>query len=392
MHDFIFFSSTDWYGLWGSRQQIAQRLAKRGHRVLFIERPIGLEHWLKYPAFRQRVKDRRREGVVEVEPNLWIYKMPVLLPGKYQAYLINHLFQALAILFVRPIVRKLNFKRPILWLYNPENGGLIGHFNEKLAVYHCIDEWTANTTGRKKEIIATLEKKLIVQADIVFANSWPTYEKKKAINPSCYRLASGVDFAHFAGQNRLPERQHVSLANIPRPRIGYSGTINERLDYDLLSQVASEHPEWSLVLAGDPYPWTLKTQPLKDLLALPNVNYVGRFSYQQMPAFLNNLEVCVIPYVLDARGHFRSPLKLYEYLAAGKAVVAVPTPENLEFADVIGLGRTAAEFAGAISDALRNSTPNHIEVRQAVAKAHDWDQRVETIITTLHSKIDGFNG
>ncbi|MEM9773559.1 MAG: glycosyltransferase [Chloroflexota bacterium] len=380
--DFIFFSSTDWHGLWGSRQQIAIRLAKRGHRILFVERPIGLEHWLKYPAFRQRTRRRRREGLVEVESNLWIFKMPVLLPGKYQSIFINRRFQQLTVQVVRPLVQQLNFQNPILWLYNPENRALIGEFDEKLAVYHCIDEWTANTSGRKRRIIETLERELVIHSDIVFANSPPTFETKRSLNSRCYRLPSGVDFQHFSKPG-----SPIINSDIPRPRIGYSGTINERLDYSLLNQIAVENPNWSFILAGNPYPWTLETPPLRALLALPNVYYVGQYTYDQMPRFLNDLDVCLVPYVQDDRGHYRSPLKLYEYLAAGKAVVSVPNPESQEFSNTIWLGQSAAGFSNGIKEALNLESSDQVQARQTVAEKHDWDQRVDTILATICSVI-----
>ena len=392
MSDFIFFSSTDWHGLWGSRQQIAQRLARLGHRVLFIERPLGVEHWLRYPAFRQKLAQRRREGVTEIEPNIWIYKLPLLPPGKYLSLTINQLFQELSYRAVAPIVKRLGFSRPILWLYNPENGPLIGRFNEKLAVYHCIDEWTANTSGRKKANITQLEEELLGRVDLVFANSPPTYEKKIARNPHTYRLPSGVDYAHFAGE--VPETVHPAVAQIPSPRIGYSGTINERLDYHILSQLADSKPDWSLILAGDPYPWTLETEPLASLLKRPNVYHTGKLPYTEMPHLLRSFDLCLVPYVQDDRGHYRSPLKLYEYLASGRPIIAVPTPENREFTPHITLAATAQETIDAVESHMPFPTYPYPPATslQSLAQQHTWQARTEYALSILEEQLEASHG
>lgn len=379
--DILCFSTSDWHGIWGSRQQLMLRFAQRGYRVLFIERPVGLEHLLRYHEFRQRKIQRWREGMRQIAENIWIVSLPPLLPGGYYAQSVNSLNQRLTKIWTQPYLRRFKPRSLILWLYHPGQGNLIGQFGEIRSVYHCIDEWTAGTTGRKRKTIATIEQNLLKRVDIVFANSPPTFENKRRFNPHTYRVPSGVEVEFFA-QHGNP---HPILKDIPQPRIGYSGHINDRLNYALLTDIVRQRPDWSFVFAGSTHPWTLQTPQLAHLNSFPNVYFVGKLPYQEMPALLNGLDVGIIPYINDDRGYYRSPLKLYEYLAAGKAVVSVAHPESNEFDNIILVADTPEQFLQAIAQALRDNTPVLSERRLQVAQQHSWENRVDYIERILES-------
>ncbi len=388
MPDTLCFSSTDWDGVWGSRQQIMLRFAQRGYRVLFVERPIGLEHFMRYPTFRQRKLRRWREGIRPVADNLWIVSLPLLLPGKYYSLVINRLNQKVTKLATRRYLRQLEFSKPILWLYNPEQGDLIGQFQEKLSVYHCIDEWTAATTGRKRRTIAALEKELLHKADLVFANSPPTFANKRRHNPQTYRIPSGADVQHFAQATDAALAEHRAIANLPRPRIGYSGHINERLDYAILETLARQRPDWTLVFVGDTYPWTMNSPSLQQLNTLSNVHFLGKRPFADMPALLKGMDVCLLPYVADERGHFRSPLKLYEYLAAGKPIVSTPHPEAAEFETYVYQAATPELFVSAVAQALTDDSAEKRHQRHCLAQQHSWNGRVDEMERIMQEVLD----
>lgn len=375
--DILCFSSSDWDGIWGSRQQVMLRFARRGHRILFVERPIGLEHWLRYPDFRQRKWRRWQEGVCEVEANLFIASLPVLVPGRYYSTAINRMNQWLTLSVTKRFIKQVGINNPVLWLYNPHQGALIGQFQDRFSVYHCIDEWTAGTQGRKHHIIQTLERELLRKVDIVFANSPPLYAAKRQLNEATHRVPSGVDFEHFAPDTN--RALHPQVAVIPTPRIGYSGHINDRLDYTVLNHLAHSAPQWSFVFVGDTYPWTMATPQLRQLATLPNVHFLGKRPYTEMPAIVQGFDVCLMPYVADDRGHYRSPLKLYEYFAAGKAVVSTSHPEAEEYQDVLYQAETPETFFDCVRSALEESDLPQQQIRIELARQHSWDARVDTM-------------
>jgi glycosyltransferase involved in cell wall biosynthesis len=382
MTNFLLFSSSDWAWPWGSRQQVARELARRGHRVLFVERLAGLEHVWKYPALRASRFLWPQNRLIQ--PNIWGWTPPVLLPGRYYAPPIAHLNALIVRQAIRPFLRQLAFTNPILWLYQPEHASLIGRFGETAVVYHCIDEYTVGASGRKRQTITDLEQSLLRRADVVFANSPPTFAAKRPFNRHTYRLPSGVDADHFAQALSDDLPLHPAIAQLPTPRFGYIGNINERLNYDLLAHLAQANPHASLVLVGDTYPWTMDAPPLRRLQSYPNVHFLGQFPFADMPALVKGMAACLLPYVADERAHFRSPLKLYEYLAAGKPVVATPNPEVLELADWVYLADEPDEWATAVAHALAEDTPQKQESRQQVAAQHSWRNRVAAMLTILH--------
>lgn len=375
--EILCFSSTDWNGVWGSRQQVMRRFARRGYRVLFIERPAGLEHIIRYPKLRQRRLDRWQEGLRQIEHNLWIATLPPLLPGRYYSVALNRINQWLTTLCSRRYLRQLSFTSPILWLYRPEQGHLIGKFGERLSVYHCIDEFTVGTSGRKRDTITALERELLRQVDLVFANSPPTYENKRRVHSRTYRIASGADVDHFSKALDSTHPPHHAISRLQPPRIGYIGHVNERLDYTILEQVARQYPDYSLVFVGDTYPWTLDAPPLRRLRALPNVHFLGKYPFSEVPRLVQGMDVCLLPYVDDENAYYRSPLKLYEYLAAGKPVVSTDHPEAEEMQDVLYVASTSDQFLTYVARALSENSKERQQARVSVAKQHSWDSRVD---------------
>ncbi|MBL7199910.1 MAG: glycosyltransferase [Anaerolineae bacterium] len=374
------FSSTDWDGIWGSRQQVMLRFARRGYSVLFVERPAGPEHLLRYPDLRWRKLRRWREGLRSVAGNLWIASLPLLLPGRYYSSAINRINQRLTIRWSSRYVSKLGFSSPILWLYNPEQGQLIGQFGERLSVYHCIDEFAAGTAGRKRRVISALEAELLCRADIVFANSSLTYENKRLFNEHTYRIPSGADVEHFARAFVDPERPsaalplHPAVAEIPHPIAGYIGNVDNRIDTELLATAALELPDWQFVLVGQTYP---QSADLGALMRCHNVHFLGSFPFEQVPALVQAMDVCLLPYVPGEVTRYRSPLKLYEYLAAGKPIVSTDQPEVGEFSAWVKIAVTPEEFVAAIPRALEDDCLQKRRGRVQVAQIHSWDRRVD---------------
>jgi glycosyltransferase involved in cell wall biosynthesis len=222
-----------------------------------------------------------------------------------------------------------------------------------------------------------LDRILVEEADLVFANSPPTYKNKRRINHNTHRLPSGVDVDLFEQAISPKLKEHPAIASMPRPRIGYIGTINERLDYNCLEYLAESRPHWHLVFAGDTYPWRKDAPILRRLAAYPNVHIIGQLPYQQLPSLLKGMDVCLIPYISDERGLYRSPLKLYEYLAAGRPVVSTENPEVIEFAPIVRIAKNPISFVEQIASALAEDNPLEQSKRIQIARRNSWDLRVD---------------
>src|SRR5262249_13556278 len=195
---------------------------------------------------------------------------------------------------------------------------------EKLCIYYCIDEWSQFSYIDRK--MAETEERLIERADAIFAATSALAERKRARNPRTFLAPHGVDHALFAraldDATELPE----DLAALPRPIIGFYGTLQTWVDFDLLATIAARRPGWSFVLLG---------QALTDvgkIARLPNVHLLGRRPHADLPAYCKGFDVGIIPYLIDERSEFVNPIKLREYLSAGLPVVSTPVPGGRPYA------------------------------------------------------------
>jgi glycosyltransferase involved in cell wall biosynthesis len=309
-----------------------------------------------------------------------------LLPGRYYSIAVNRMNQWLTVKWLRASLRRLEFVPRVLWLYNPEQGALIGSFGERLSVYHCIDEFAAGTRGRKRRTITALETQLLRQVHLVFANSALIYEDKRSINSSTYRIPSGADIKHFALALDMSLPVHPRLSVYPHPVAGYVGNINDKVDVDLLCAVSVLLPDWQFVLVGQVHP---QAGDLGLLEGLPNVHFLGCFPFAEMPAFVRGMDVCLLPYVDTELARYRSPLKLYEYLAAGKPIVSTDHPEVREFSAWVEIASTAQAFASAIVHAYKQDSVERQSARAQLARNHSWDVRVDEMERLLLSCLRG---
>lgn len=386
LFDFLCFSTTDWDEIWGSRQQIMSRLGKRGHRVFFIERPAGIEHLLRYPKIRKNKIKRWQEGIQNISENVWIVSLPPLFPGRYYSKNVNEINQKITWINVNKQLTGFKIESPLLWIYNPEQSPLIGKFNEQLSIYHCIDEFTAGTTGRKQRIITQLEKELISHVDIIFANSSPTYQNKKAINCNTYRLASGVDYEQFSSLSEVNEITQ-EFTRISHPRIGYVGHLNERIDFQLLQFLAAQRTDWSFIFIGSTFPLPPNNESIKRLNSFSNCYLLGEKPYSQIPAIISALDVCLLPFVQDERAFYRSPLKLYEYFAVGKPIVSSLLPESQEFSDVLYLADSPESFLNQIETALSEFDGSLKEQRRVIARQNSWEIKIDFIENIINTHL-----
>ena len=374
--DVLVFSSTDWEGIWGSRQQVMSRLSERGFRILFVEQMAGLEHLLKYPRLFKRKRRRWREGIRQISKSLEIINPPPLLPGRYYSLTINKINSNLIRSWIQKYLLERKIINPILWLYKPEQFNLIGKFKEKLSIYHCIDEWKAGTSGRKRRIIKTMEDELLTGVDITFVNSKEKYLRTSKLNKNVYRIPSGTDVNLFAQVLSADCKTHPVIQGIKRPRICYMGNINDRLNYHYLQKLVTNRRNYSLVLIGDTYPWRKNEPHIKSLWRFPNVFFLGEFPFCELPSLLKGIDVCLIPFRSDERGFYRSPIKLYEYLSAGKPIVSSHIAEAEEFSEYVYIANSPEEFVLKIDRAIAEDNDEKRLERINISKIHSWDIRV----------------
>ena len=256
----------------------------------------------------------------------------------------------------------------VAWYYTPAMRAWSSHVEWRALAYDIMDELSAFRFARTD--LPELERRLIAESDVVFTGGRSLYEAKKHLHANIHCFPSGVDRAHFAkALAGLPDP--ADQAPVARPRLGYFGVIDERLDLDLIRAVAEARPDWQLVMVGP----VVKVSE-EELPRAANIHWMGGRDYKDLPAFLANWDVALMPFALNEATRFISPTKAPEYLAGGKPVVSTPVAdvvsryEGLEAVQVAG---SAESFVAACERALRWSIlPDQAKV-DTLLEAMSWD-------------------
>jgi glycosyltransferase involved in cell wall biosynthesis len=326
--DLVCFSHLRWNDVFQRPHHLMSRWG-RERRVFFIEE----YHFNEGP---------RRLEIRQEAPGVYVV-VPYLLTWKPEDH--PYLIGLYADLF-----RQYEIERYIFWYYSPMFLRFTRSFSPLLTVYDNMDD-LASFKGAPK-ILPALEMELLAKADIVFTGGYSLYDSKKGRHPNVHPFPSSIDAHHFATA-RQPQPEPEDQARIPHPHLGYFGVIDERLDLDLIAGLAAARPDWHLVLIGPVV--KLKEQELPQA---PNIHYLGKKPYEQLPAHLAHWDVALLPFAIGPATRFISPTKTPEYLAGGKPVVSTPIRDVVRTYGERGLVRIAGsqqDFIRAVEAALRES-------------------------------------
>jgi glycosyltransferase involved in cell wall biosynthesis len=363
--------SHDWTGDPLSKTHLMRVLARRnrvlwvnsiGYRTPSLNKADFSRAWKKLMAYREPLR--------EVEPNLYVLN-PLAVPayGLSVARTINRIWLKRQVM---KAMKRLKFKNPINWVFNPAAAIIAGKLGEQQLIYHCVDEYSA-FSGVASGAILELERDLLKKADLVIVSAELLRESKSQINPNTVLVRHGVDFAHF--REALDTRTEVpaEIANLPRPIIGFFGLIADWVDVELMADVAQHYSHGSLVVLG-------KATTDVSCLKLPNVHLLGRKPYESLPAYCKGFDVAINPFRINKLTLNANPLKVREYLAAGLQVVSTDIPE-VAVLENCRIGRDREGFLSAIDEALRIPGPRtHISDSM---RAESWESRLNDIAGCL---------
>ncbi|HEX4512568.1 MAG TPA: glycosyltransferase [Polyangiaceae bacterium] len=266
-------------------------------------------------------------------------------------------------------------KDPVLWFYTPMALQFAPHIRPLLTIYDCVDELSAPEVVRH-------EKELLSRADLVFMGGHSLWEAKKKDHPRVYPFPPSVDADHFRIARATAEDPD-DQASIPHPRIGFSGVIDERMDLDLVSKIASERPDWHLVMLG-PVKIDPKSLPKRD-----NIHWLGGKKYDELPHYLAGWDVAMMPFALNPSTKLISPTRTLEYLAAGKPVVSTAIRDVVRPYGERGLVRIAD--AGTFVDEIADALAEDGDLRRQAADAHiartSWDHTFRNMSALMHETV-----
>lgn len=346
--DLVCFSHLRWDFVWQRPQQLLSRCA-RERRVFFVEEPV-------FDEGPPRLDVRDARGGVRVAVPRLPYGSSPEEGDAAQERLVHELLQREAI------------QRYVLWYYTPLAVPFTRALAPVAAVYDCMDELSA-FVGAPPDLHA-LEAELFARVDLVFTGGRSLYEAKREHHPNVHLFPSSVETEHFA-RARDPQPDLADQAALPRPRIGWFGVIDERMDVDLLAGLADARPDWQLVLVGP----VVKIDPAT-LPARANLHYLGPRDYEQLPRYLAGWDVAMLPFARNEATRFISPTKTPEYLAAGRPVVSTSIRDVVDPYGEQGLVRIAdepEEFARACEEVMAEDADERQRRVDAFLTEMSWD-------------------
>lgn len=376
---------------------VAKYLAKNNY-VFYVENPFTWKDYFKQKGtieFKRRKEffNSASEGIISTKiPNLKILITPPLLsinflPEGIIYRLLLKINESIISKRIKRVIKNQNIKNYIyINSFNFHYPDVANSLKPVLKVYQCVDPLIV-PFDRRHGLIS--EEVLVRKSDVVICTSKQLYSEKLLINRNTFFVPNAADISHSSKALDPLLPVHESLLNIKKPIIGYFGNIERRLDFDLIKEIADRNPEKSFVFAGPLVPefipqWFYETE---------NIFITGRLPYDQLPSLLKGFDIALIPFKKDEVSATIFPLKLFEYLGAGKPVIATDfNPDLEEFTN--GTVRFCSDhetFSSAINEELETNSTLKITNRIEVANNNTWTRRVDEFAEILSLKIGNPN-
>ena len=321
----------------------------RERRVFFFEEPI-------FDATRPDLRITRDQGVFVCVPHL--------PPGLTSAGITHELRRLL-----QELHANFRIDRAIHWYYTPMALDVAREFPSSAIVFDCMDELSA-FRGAPPELLVR-EAELLKRSDLVFTGGQSLYEAKRERHRRVFAFPSSVDVSHFA-RARACKMDPADQAGIARPRLGFFGVIDERMDLALVEAVATARRNWQIVMLGPCVKIDPATLPRRD-----NIHYLGMKKYDELPAYLSGWDVALLPFAKNESTRFISPTKTPEYLAAGRRVVSTSVRDVVRpygEQELVSIGDTPDEFIAAVEHALAEPTTEWRERVDRFLSEMSWDR------------------
>jgi glycosyltransferase involved in cell wall biosynthesis len=368
--DIVYFANVDWQHTWQRSQHIASRLAGYG-RVLYID-PPGLRAPRPSDVFRllARLRRSKHRAVSDLVVSRALPCWPSVRQGA-MTRLGGWRLRRIA----RRWMHRENGRPPVLWASHPSPIVLAATrgLPRSGLVYDAVDRFSA-FHPKNARCITEAEQAIARSADVVLTVSEELHRDLSPANPRAYLVPNAVEFAHFShcDEEKTPP---ADLSCLPRPLLGYVGEIASWLDLGILEKLSRSGVCASIALIGP-----AASDRLRQIRKWPNVHWLGRKSYADLPRYMSRFDVGLIPFRLTPLTVAASPIKLFEYLACGCPVVSTPLPAVMPHKKVVHIAEPEG-FVSLVAEALNTARNSSLrKLRIDVARANDWRFRIERIL------------
>lgn len=364
MKTLIVFSHLRWNFVYQRPQHLLTRLSKF-YKVLFVEEPV-----ISNAGVFLDIQD--------VAPNI-----KTITPHTIQGgWGFNDAQLAIVAPMLKAWLREIDLSDGYgIWFYTPQALLMKDVLAPEFIVFDVMDELSAFAFAPPE--LKAREAELLKVADVVIAGGPSLYNIKKKVRPDTLLLPSSVDANHYspARAAELEAQTHEEDRlehDIPHPRLGFFGVIDERLDLELIAKLADADPHWHIVMVGP----VLKIDPANLPLRF-NIHWLGMQSYSLLPQIVQGWDVCLLPFALNKATQYISPTKTLEYMAAEKPIVSTAVHDVVElYGEVVLISETHEQFIGNVKAVLSEPQATRLARNEAGKKLvarSSWDSVAETI-------------
>lgn len=377
--DILMFGGEDWWyhNRGHTDMQLIRRFASKGVSLYVNSIVMAKPRFGQTRKLFQKVSRKVKSilnGLQKTDEGFWVYS-PFSLPIQHNEWL-KPINEKMLDVQIRYAMRRIRMCLPLVWVVCPTACDLALKMKRTKLVYQRTDCFEA-FPGVDRLLVEILDRKLKAASDITVYVNHSLYQKEKQQCRNAFFLDQGVNYDMFANtdQNLKPPEE---LRGIPRPIAGFIGSLDDcNPDIEFLANVAKLLPEVSFVVVG-------KAQcDCTVLTSQSNVYMLGQKVYQRIPEFGRCFDVAILPLKQSQWTDAANPLKLKEYLALGKPVVATPFSELENYLDVVYQAGTTSEFAQCIQKAIVENHPNLTMKRREKVKNSSWDKKAEMVIEKI---------
>jgi glycosyltransferase involved in cell wall biosynthesis len=383
---YVCFSAQDWWyhNTAHSDFQLMRAIAEK-RRVLVVNsigmrmpKPGRSTHTLRRIGRKLRSVAKLVRRPLSDLPDFYVMS-PLPLPF-YGSPVMRKVNAALVRAQVRVVCRLLGIVDPVVVVTLPTAWDVVRPMRRRSLVYNRSDRHSEYPEG-DRATLEHLEQALLRNADrVAYVSRSLMAEEQSVTGRRAYFLDHGVDLEHFMARSETD--QPADIRQIPRPRVGFFGALDDFVvDFNLLKELAEGCPEASLVLIGD------STHPMDELISHPNVYWLGRRPYADIPGYGSGFDVAVMPWLDNDWIASSNPIKLKEYLALGLSVVSTDFPELATYTDRVRIATNPAQFVDLVRQSLADgglSTP--AERRQSVL-SYSWTSRGDELIELAEREL-----
>ena len=378
-HLIIFFPLVDWDAPFQRYQYLAKELSK-SNKVIYFEPVLSIRYFLKRPGLLWKKLLRASRIKKRIAGNLFTLNSPPIFPYGNITRFINYVNQFFLLLLIKVFTIDFREKRRLcLWVSDAIHYPLIKWLKPRISVYDCTDAIIFDDL-EKQVYHDELRHRTMRDSSVSFFTSQLYFKEGQAYSPNCHYIPNGVDVKNFMRRHyRVPQE----MKKIKRPILGFVGTLDSRMDRELIDAILTGKPEASLVFVGPLVDncWKFENEDRVFLL--------GKRGYEEIPNYMNQFDVALIPYRLYENTKFMYPVKLHEYLVLGKPVVTTDLPEVRQFSSIVYIANSRDEFVEKIEEALRATDEGSKKKRIEAALANTWDHRLKMIERELEKVSEG---